>query len=263
MSLEHKEPDRVAIQDSLWKATIERWKKEGLPEGISAGEYFGFEMVQFGADTTPRFPVKTLERTEQYITRTTSYGGVRKNFRDYTSTPEIIDYPVKTKKDWERIKKRLEPDFTRVDWASGLRECQTAREEGKFVTYDSATGYDLFQSYISSEELLIFMVTEPEWVKEMFHTHAELVIEMSKMMIKNGFKFDGAFIYNDMGYRNTSLFSPKTYCDILLETDKMLFKFFHENNMPVILHSCGNVKVLILFHLADLFLCLLFVPHPK
>ena len=42
------------------------------------------------------------------------------------STPEIIDYPVKTRDDWERVKERLKPDRDRVDreggWLGGSAE---------------------------------------------------------------------------------------------------------------------------------------------
>lgn len=256
MALEHKEPDRVPIQDSIWSATVSRWHKEGLPEEISVSEYFDFEIVGFGADLSPRFPVKVLERNETYIVETTPYGGVRKNFRDYSTTPEIIDWPIKSKEDWYKIKDRLQPDITRVDWVSSLSAYSRAYEDGKFITYNAAMGYDLFQSYIKTEELLIILVEDPEWAIDMFRTHAILLIEMAKIMMEHGFKFDGAFLYNDMGYRNGLLFSPKTYQKVLQETDAMICEFFHGHDMPVILHSCGNVKELIPYLIEAGFDCL-------
>lgn len=256
MALEHKEPDRVPIQDSIWSATVSRWHKEGLPEEIPVSEYFDFEIVGFGADLSPRFPVRVLERNETYIVETTPYGGVRKNFRDYSTTPEIIDWPIKSKEDWYRIKDRLQPDITRVDWVSSLNAYNRAYEDGKFITYNAAMGYDLFQSYIKTEELLVILIEDPEWAKDMFRTHAILLIEMAKIMMEHGFKFDGAFLFNDMGYRNGLLFSPKTYQMVLQETDAMVCEFFHKHNMPVILHSCGNVKELIPYLIEAGFDCL-------
>jgi len=243
--LQHQETDRIPIHDSPWGATVSRWRKEGLPDDISPEEYFGYEIVGFGADITPRYPVKTLEKNEEFIIETTPFGGIRKNFRDYTTTPEIIDYKIKSKKDWEEVKERLYPDFTRVDWASGLTNNYREYENGKFIVYTSGVGYDLFQSYIRTEQLLIWMIEDPDWIREMFMTSAQLTIEMAKMMIEKGFRFDGAWLFDDMGYRNTSLFSPQTYCNISLPVHKMLCDFFHSKGLPVILHSCGNVKVLI------------------
>jgi len=244
-ALNHKIPDRVPIQDSPWDATVKRWYKEGLPEDTTPAEYFGFEFEFFGADTSPRFPVKIIEKNEEYIITTTPQGGKRKNHRDYSTTPEIIDWPIKTKDDWKEIKKRLKPDFTRVDWASGLARNKASYEDGKFCCYSGGYGYDILQSYIRSEQLLSIMAEDPDWVKEMIMTLAELTIVMAELMMKNGFKFDGVFLYNDMGYKNGLLFSPDTYMKTHYEADKLVFEYFHSKGMKVLLHSCGNVKEII------------------
>jgi len=236
----------VAIHDSPWISTINRWRREGLPADIPVDEYFNYEIVSIGFDTGPRFPVEVLEKTENFIIVRTSTGGIDKNFRDYSSTPEIVDRPIKTREDWEeKIKPRLYPDYTRVDWVTAFNTYHRARSEGKFITVSGGWGYDTLQGYMRSEELLVAMVTDPEWVKDMVMTRARLHIEMIKMMIEKGFKFDGAFFFNDMGYRNGLLFSPQTYRQTHKEADEMVFSFCHENNMPVILHSCGCVKELI------------------
>lgn len=245
LTLNHKEPDRIPIHDSPWAATIKRWKNEGLPEDADISEYFGWDFAFFGADCTPRYPIRTIEKNEKFIIQTTPQGGVRKNFLDYTTTPEIIDWPIKTKDDWKEIKKRLNPDFTRVDWVSGLAMFNKAKENGKFICFSGGFGYDILQSYIKTEQLLMAMVEDPEWIKEMIMTLAELNLVMMEFMMKNGFIFDGAFFFNDMGYRNASLFSPETYLKTHYQADKMAYGYCHSKNMKVFLHSCGNVKELI------------------
>jgi len=246
LALEHKEADRVPIHDSPWSSTINRWRREGLPEDIPPDEYFGYEIVGIGFDSGPRFPVEVLEKNERFILVRSSTGGIDRNFRDYSSTPEIVDRPIKTKKDWEeKIKPRLYPDYTRVDWVTAFNTYHRARSEGKFITVGGGWGYDTLQAYMKSEELLVAMVTDPDWVKDMIMTRAKLHVEMIRMMIDKGLKFDGAFFYNDMGYRNGLLFSPQTYRQTHKEADEMVFSFCHEQGMPVILHSCGCVKELI------------------
>lgn len=245
LALSHREADRVPVHDSPWRATVSRWHREGLPEEIPVAEYFGYEFCSFGADLSPRLPIRVLERNETFIVETTSTGGVRRNFRDYSTTPEVVSWPVRGKADWAKIEKRLEPDYTRVDWVSLRTGFERAREEGKFITYSAAMGYDLFQSYMKSDELLVAMITETDWLAQAFRTHANLLVAMAEMTIEAGFDFDGAFLFNDMGYRNGLLFSPELYRRTLLETDRMVCDFFHGHNMPVILHSCGCVKELI------------------
>jgi uroporphyrinogen decarboxylase len=79
----------------------------------------------------------------------------------------------------------------------------------------------------------------------MMRVQGEFVIGMAQLMMDKGFQFDGAFLYNDMGYRNASLFSPRLYRETHFETDRMVCEFFHRHNMPVLLHSCGRVSGLI------------------
>ncbi len=244
-ALRHEEPDRVPIYDSHWGATVNRWKKEGLPDSIPVQEYFSYELVLIGFDSTPRFPVKNLEKTDKFIIQTTSTGAINKNFRDYSTTPELIERPIKSKKDWPPIKERLYPDYTRVDWVSTSRTYQIAKSEDKFITCSGALGYDALQGYIRSDQLLMAMVTDPDWVKDMILTLANLWMKMMEMMLEKGFEFDGAFFFNDMGYRNGLLFSPKTYRKTHKEADEMVYSFCHKHNMPVILHSCGRVKEII------------------
>ena len=60
-TLNHEEADRIPIYDSPWVSAVERWHQEGLPLEVNPAEYFDFEWVGFGADTSPRFPVEIID----------------------------------------------------------------------------------------------------------------------------------------------------------------------------------------------------------
>ncbi len=75
--------------------------------------------------------------------------------------------------------------------------------------------------------------------------HVEIALRMLDLFESRGFTFDGAFYYNDMGYRNGLLYSPDTYRKVQYEADKMGFDYFHSRNMKVMLHSDGDVRELI------------------
>ncbi len=271
VALNHEEADRVPIHDGPWVSAIERWHDEGLPREVNPAEYFDFELVGFGADTSPQLPIDTVEENEEYIIRTTEYGGLRRDHKDYSSTPEIIDYPCKSRDDWERLKGRLTPDPDRVDWEGawlagtaeddrgeesvlemgrrdrrlGLPGCRQAREAGRFTYYGHAFGYDKMQSYVASEQLLMAIATDPDWVRDMYETDATLAIEMHEMMKEGGFEFDGAWILCDLGYRNGLLFSPHHYDEQLRPTFRRLVDYFHSEGLPVLLHTCGCVTELV------------------
>ncbi len=244
-AIARKVPDRVPVMDGPWSATVRRWEDEGLPEGKSPADHFGYEIVTIGADCTPRFPVRTIDETEEYITETTPEGGVRRNHWDRSTTPEVVECPVKRPEDWPAIRDRLAYDIKRIDWASAWRTYQNARERGLYVVYGAANGYDLLQSYVRSEMLLNYMALEPGLVREMVDVTSDLALECAKALYAEGFHFDGAWFYNDMGYRNSSLFSPDMYRELIAPADRRRNDWFHEHGMQTILHSCGCVKGLI------------------
>ena len=154
MALDHREPDRVPIQDNPWQATVDRWRTEGLPSGIEPADYFGYEMVGFGADTSPQFKEQIISIDDEYIVERDGYGGIRKNHRDFTTTPLIIDYPCKNQDDWEKIKPRLLPSDRRVNWIVDLRNAQREKSRGRYITFNAIVGYDKLQKYVASERLL-------------------------------------------------------------------------------------------------------------
>jgi uroporphyrinogen decarboxylase len=240
-ALRHEEADRVALQDGPWGTTVARWRREGMPEGVSPFDYFHYEMAGFGADTSFRFPHEVVEDTPTYRIDRNANGALVRNWKHQTSTPEMIDFTIKTPGDWEQHKHRLAWDPNRVNLAAAAH-CHQRREQGYWVFYSNVLGYDKTQAIVGSENLLMAMAEEPDWVAEMFMKWADMIVETAGAMMEGGYIFDGAFLYDDMGYRNGPLFSPAMYRKLAKPAHAKAFGFFRERGLPVILHSCGCVK---------------------
>jgi len=237
---------------------VSRWRGEGLPPRVSAADYFGFELAGFQADTSPRFPVEVLYEDEEHVVRRDSFGGVRKSHRDRERWPRamFVDYSCKSRRDWEELKPRLEASDQRVNWPAGLQRFRRERRLGRFITYNAAVGYDKIQKYVAPERLLRAVITEPDWVRDMYATDARLVMEMCDRMTKRGFVFDGAFLFCDLGYRKGLFFSPRHFEEQLHPVFKELCSYFRGRGMPTILHCCGNVRELIPYFIEEGIACL-------
>jgi len=244
-ALSHREPDRVPIHDSVWLSTQMRWQSEGMPADVTLAEHFGYEMVLLRPDLSPGFPTKTVEEDEEYVLEHTPYGQIRRQHRDRSSTPEILEWPVRTREDWLPIRDKLVPDRSRIDWPTLRAAYEKARAEGKFVAFNSHIGYAHFQEYIKTDELLMILGEDPDWAREMFQVQAELVVGLAQIMWDEGLRYDGAFVACDLGYRNATLFSPQTYREVQFPADRLVFRFFRDKGLPVTLHSDGRVKALI------------------
>jgi len=261
ITLAHKEADRVPISEWVWELTEERWHKEGIPENISVEDFFEFEMLVIYPDITPQFSLEILKETEDRVLSKNSFGETIMEFKDHRCTPQTVDSPVKSRRDWEELKEKLTINDSRLvslkgflnprpddvfNWEQTLENVEKkGYQKGKFVLPFYVTGFDLIQRYLGMERLLIVMATEPEWAKEMFLTHAKFIIELHEFLVENGFKCDGVFCANDMGYRNASFFSPRCYKELILPSDKLMCDYFHSKNLPVIFHSDGNILELL------------------
>ncbi len=256
MALNHEEADRIPIHDSPWGHTVNRWHREGLPEGQSPAQYFGYEFGGQGADCSLQLPGETLEETDTYRIYKDANGATRRSFKDHESTPELIDFTITSPEIWEEHKPRMAWNEKRVDWENGLKANRAQREQGLFVTYNAAFGYDKMQGFVGSERLLVAMAEDPDWVKDMFDTAVDLLLTACEQMMERGFEFDGAFVFDDMGYRNGTLFSPATYRYVEFPSQKRMCDFFRSRGLPIILHSCGCVREFVPMLIEAGFTCL-------
>jgi len=241
-ALAHKEADRIPYTDNPWFTTLERWNKEGLPKDVPVEDYFDFEMAGFGVDTSFMIPTKIIEETEDYIIEINANGITQKNWKHKTSTPELIDFTLTTPEKWQELKGNLAFKPERIFWKEDKPRLEKARNQGKYINFSEGVGYDKFSSIVGPMTLLPALLTDPDWVYDMFKTHTELVLACAEEMFGLGYAFDGAFIFDDLGYKNGVFFSTSIYKNLLQPHHKRICDFFHQRGCKLILHSCGNVK---------------------
>ncbi|MBM4087728.1 MAG: hypothetical protein FJ272_23305, partial [Planctomycetes bacterium] len=245
-ALRHQEADRVPISDAPWETTIARWRREGLPKDKSPFDYFGYERIAQGVDLSFQLPKVTREETETCKIVKDGFGATTRVFKGQESVPELVDFAITDRRTWEEHKPRMAWNDSRVAWDSGVKANRAWREKGLFVTYQAgAFGYDLVQRFAGAPRVLEGMMDDPAWVKDMIDTIADLIITAVEEMLRRGFQFDGAFIADDMGYRNGPFFSPAMYRHFEFPSQKRLCDFFHSQGMPVILHTDGDVRKLV------------------
>lgn len=246
LALEHKEADRVAIQDGPWGTTVARWHKEGLPEGVSPHEFFHYEFASIGPDISLRIPTEKLEETDEYVVQRGANGAVHRNWKGRTSTPELMDFTIKSRRDWDEHKAKLAYDESRLNWENARKAHENARAKGLFLTFGCGIGYDHNSaSLLGPVRLLTAIVEEPDWVHEIFMMQADLAVAIAEELFARGIDFDGAFYYDDLGYRNGLFFSPRAYRQVLQPAHRRYLEPFKRRGLPCILHSCGNVTELI------------------
>ncbi|MDH7480713.1 MAG: uroporphyrinogen decarboxylase family protein [Armatimonadota bacterium] len=239
-------PDRVGRQESLWSETLALWKTQGLEEGQDISELFGFDFHSLPwMDMSLRLPVEIYEETDEYVIQKDANGVTRKDVkRESGHTPHWIAHTVQTAKDWYEYKERLTPDDVRIP--ANIREVYEAgRAKKKFVHYAGIEAYECAWPVFGQVNIFMLMMDEPKVVADVFNTYTDLQIALAQKVLDMGLDFDGAWMYGDMGYRNSTLFSPECYEQLLWPAHKRMCDFFNSHGKPVILHSCGKIEALI------------------
>src|SRR5690242_6072899 len=101
-------PHGVGIGWWPWTETIRQWRQgTGKPDLLLSRE-FGFDR-SFASPTLemgifPHFERVVLSESAETITYRDINGITKRDRRDGGSTPEFLDYPVKTPDDWEQLK---------------------------------------------------------------------------------------------------------------------------------------------------------------
>jgi uroporphyrinogen decarboxylase len=225
-------------------------------EGQSPHDYFGYEWAGQGADLSFQLPTQTIEEDETSQVVKDSFGATTRVFKNRESVPELIDYTITSRRAWEEHKPLLAWNDSRVDWENGLAGNRALREQGMFVPYSAGFGYDRIMRFAGAPRVLQAMLEEPDWVRDMMDSVAASVIVGAEEMMAKGFRFDGAFVWNDLAYRNGPFFSPATFREMELPSQKRMCDFFHSHGLTVILHTDGKVWELIPLLLKAGFDCL-------
>jgi uroporphyrinogen decarboxylase len=240
----HREADRVPIFDQPWPATIERWRAEGLPADADYAEYFGLDrLAALETDNSPRLPVRVVEETAEYIISTTRWGLTVKNWKHAASTPQLLDATITDRESWEKAKARMKPARDRVDWARLAVEYPRWRAQGAWVEAVLIFGFDITHARVTGTERLLFaMVEDPDWCREMFAHQLETGLALLEMTWDAGYRFDGIYWPDDMGYKGKQFFSPAMYRSILKPYHRRAVEWAHERGIRAHLHSCGDIN---------------------
>lgn len=241
---EHREADRVPVTDVPWEATIERWHREGMPEGVSFVEYFGLDpMGHIGVDISPRYEAKVVEETDTYRVCTTVWGATLKTWKHAASTPEFLGFTIVDADTWREAKARMTPARDRVDWDRLGRDYRTWRERDYWVDAGLWFGFDVTHSWtVGTERVLMALKTDPEWCLDMFNHFLDVNIALLEMVWDEGYRFDSVTWPDDMGFKHNQFFSLETYRELLKPVQRRAVQWAHGKGAKARLHSCGDVN---------------------
>jgi hypothetical protein len=229
-----------------WGGTWRRWQQEGKPEDADHRSPFGPDNGPHGLPVNcgpcPKFEYKVLEETDDYVVHTDSWGIVRRDYKHGESMAGFLEFPVKTRADWERYREeRLNPDDPERlagDWRESARKWH---EQGIPIQLGYFPDVGVFGSVrwlLGDEEGLIAFHTMPDLVHDIMDHMTSLYLTVFEKVARElksmGVGIDVIHIWEDMCYRNGPLISPEHWVEFMGPHYRRVKTFMGEYGIPVL-----------------------------
>ena len=253
--LKHQPVDRIGVYEHFWNDTHRAWEEAGyLKPDESYEDHFGFDMQEcwaFNMIADLDFEQQVVAETEDTITFLDGNGAVLRRHKFHDSTPEHVDFNVKDREGWEKVKPFLTaPDPRRINFEAYRKAKKEAADAGRFFVWSGINVFECMHPLCGHENMLMGMILDPEWVADMAETYAKLTVELQKILFEAEGYPDGIWYYEDMGYKGSPFMSPQMYCDLIQPSHIYTINYAKSHDLPVIMHSCGFVEPL-LPHMID------------
>ena len=265
--------DRVPRYDAFWEDTLKLWSCQGLqlPEvkkimvdgeeksiGRPVDKLFDFDILQLYMDISMRFPTGIVADDGEKITIADRCGYTAQKFKGRASSMNFISHMTEGPDDWDKYKDRFRLDLNdtaRVDcenyylhtkeypsWEGFKKIFDEYRKQDKFIAVFVYGAFEETWRHHGYETSLMDLIAEPEMMTEMFGKAIDLMIDTTQHMIDIGCKPDAIWLAEDMGGTHTTLFSQKTYKELIWPWHKKLGDFLHANGIYFFMHSCGYIE---------------------
>jgi uroporphyrinogen decarboxylase len=242
--------DRIGLFEHFWGDTRKAWVEGGhIQEGENLADHFGFDLElswPFNMIADLDHVDEVLEETEETrLVRNGNYATLRTH-KLHDSTPEHIDFLVKDRAGWlEYIKPKLLPERRRINFDGYRAAREHAAQKERFFAWSGVNVFEIMKDVCGHQWMLMGMIDDPDWVKDMAMTYAQLTVDLQEILFDEVGWPDGIWYYEDMGFKQRPFLSPAMYREIIQPAHKLTMEFARRKGLPIIVHSCGYVEPLV------------------
>lgn len=248
--LRHQPVDRIGVYESFWPETLRKWTAEGkLQDGEDTSSHFDLDIMMswpFNLKIHPEQADQLIAEDEDTQTLLDGNGATLKRHKQHASTPEHVAFSIMDQIGWEaKAKPFLTPDPKRINFEAYRNSRKKSADEQRFFVWGGVNTFECMHPICGHEYMLMGMALDPDWVKEMSDTYAELIINMMETLFAAEGKPDGIWFFEDMGFKGRPFMSPEMYRDLIMPAHKRTIDYAHSLGLPVIMHSCGFIEPLL------------------
>ncbi len=218
------------------------WEAEcpGLSKDIDRilqfeGVYRGWQITPVNFWMSRRGQPVVLEDTPERVVRRFPEGTVEVLQKGQDYGHQTVEWPVKSRADWERIRDRHlradDPERFPADWPDRVRE-YAARDYPLQLTHGGVYGFA--RNLMGDESLLYAFYDDPALVHDIMDGYTDLMLALWDRMA-GSVEFDLVEFWEDMASKNGPFISPATFREFMLPNYRRVAEFAKAHGIEIIL----------------------------
>lgn len=233
----YQDTDRVPdVEFGCWPQTVRAWVADGFPQAWADeigenmfhprfNEFIGVDNDEGGGSVpihlgmNPVFTEEVLEEDELTQIIRDNSGTIAKRWKggiEESSIPHFLEFPVKTRVDWDGMKERFRlDDPQRTVNAQDIANARKAAAEGWTVGAGACGFYGALRSWVGTENLSYLFYDDPALCHEMAEHWAALILH-SLRQVPVDVPIHQFWWWEDMAFNHGPLVSPAVFDDFFV-----------------------------------------------
>lgn len=242
-------PVRMGLNESFWPFICENaWAAQGVPAKTDFVQRFDLDLacVHWYSPPAPRPDLACdLAETDEWIERRSGWGEVTRTWKTKAGTPEHVGFAITSPEVWFRDYRDafLARDPAEgVDFADIRRKVEARRREGRFVTYSFMFVFEWMRKVLGDVTMLESLLLDKDFIHDFNRLFTGKFLAFYQRLFREVGKPDGIHLYEDLGYTQAAFCSPECHREMVHPYHCEMFRFFKEQGLPVIVHTCGDFR---------------------
>ncbi|MCP4644962.1 MAG: hypothetical protein GY851_31260 [bacterium] len=225
-----------------WASTLRRWKAEGNPEDVidhasSFEPDFPPLPLPVNCGPCPKQERTVVEEDDETVVYRDGWGILCREFKTRESMPEFLEFPVKSRKDWEAFREEyLDPDHPdratdeTIELAETWAACGLPVQLGNFPDTGVFGG---LRWLLGDEECLMAFCTQPDLVQEIMEHLTSIWLTVYEKVCARA-EVACIHFWEDMCGRQGPLIGPDLWREFMGPQYHRIQAFAEKHNIPVI-----------------------------
>jgi len=235
----------------FWPEVVSAWNDQGqkFETTDEIFEHFGlmqWKSIPIDFNFIPPFKEKILEETKHHIVMRDSSGCTKKIEKNSSAMPHYIEFPIKSRDDFEALKERLDPlDYTERYPANWPEQVKEYRKRDYPLGLLIRGPFAFCRDFIHFERLMMLPYDNKEFVRDMMKFQKDFIIHLFEKAVSE-VEIDFLYLGEDMAYKTSSMFSPGLLNELIKPLYTEIVDYFKSNGIKnIIIDSDGCINDLL------------------